>query len=273
MHHSEDHPRPLARRTNVQRNRMIRWAACLALLTLDIGCQTSPRPPAPEARATATPVAAPIPTPQPTATRIVSPPQTGDISANALRTALGTCAPVPGVTPFRTDENKAPSIAVCAATGAVWWTADFDVDCDGGTEPACRGDHTFLPDTAAHDSHGRPLDASHLPFVVVPLVSNGFDFRRAGLELGSVVAVLFGDKLEYAIIGDLGPRGVIGEGSFALAERLGINPDPNHGGTASGVTYIAFTGSDAVASPIENRARTEQIGTRRAALLETGGRP
>jgi len=184
-----------------------------------------------------------------------------------LRAALGTCAPLPNVTPFRSDARTAPSIALCAAPGAIWWSGDFDVDCDGGTEPACRADHTFLGDTAAHDAHGRPLDASHLPYVVVPQSSNGFDFRSSGLQLGSVVAVLFGDRLAYAVIGDLGPRGVIGEGSFALAEQLGINPDPNRGGVAQGVTYIAFTGADAVSSPFEDRSRTEQIGARRATAL------
>src|SRR5262249_61551117 len=122
---------------------------------------------------------------------------------------LGTCAPLPNVTPFRSDARTAPSIALCAAPGAIWWSGDFDVDCDGGTEPACRADHTFLGDTAAHDAHGRPLDASHLPYVVAPQSSNGFDFRSSGLQLGSVVAGLFRGRLPPPRGGGLGARGAL----------------------------------------------------------------
>jgi hypothetical protein len=240
-------------------------AALTAALLSFAACESTAPPATPPRVAAA--IASPTPAASTPRAPTTAPAASGRVDASALRAALGTCVPLPNVTAFRSDAHSAPSIQLCGRPGAVWWSGDLDVDCDGGTEPACHADRTFLGDTAARDAHGRPLDASHLPYVVVPQSSNGFDFRASGLRLGSVVAVMFRDRLEYAVVGDLGPRGVIGEGSFALAERLGINPDPNRGGVAAGVTYVAFTGADAVIAPVEDRTKTEEVGAQRAAAL------
>ncbi len=42
------------------------------------------------------------------------------------------------------------------------------------------------------------------------------------------------------MVGDTGPDEIIGEASYATAKALGIDPDPETGGTDSGVTYIVF---------------------------------
>lgn len=187
-------------------------------------------------------------------------PGTADLMTQ-LEDLTSSCNQLPGTTLFRSDASASPTIPVCELQGAVWWTSDFDIDCDGGTSALCRSDPYYLPGTAAVDSQGNYLDASNLPFVVAPLPSNGFDYQAEGLAMGTVVAILYNGQLEFAVIGDLGPRGVIGEGSAALADRLGINSHPVTGGASGNVaTFIAFTGSAADVDPIEDFNLAQQVG-------------
>src|SRR5262249_13032463 len=123
---------------------------------------------------------------------------------------------------------------------------------------------------AGTDSMGKPLDASILPFVVVPVASNGFDFMAAGLQYGSVVAVIYEDKLVYAIVGDQGDKGIVGEGSYALATLLGVPNDPQTGGVGSGVTYILFTGGSAVVQKPEDNTEATTLGEKLARMLIQG---
>ena len=64
----------------------------------------------------------------------------------------------------------------------------------------------------------------------------------------------------YGIFGDAGPSGAIGEGSYAMAEALGIPPSPISGGVDSGVTYLIFTGSGARVSRNEDHAEAVSRG-------------
>jgi hypothetical protein len=195
---------------------------------------------------------------------VSSGPQTAPADLVAL---LSSCQQLSGTTSFRTDEGAAKTVPICQLNGAVWWKADMDIDCDGGKGTACKSDPYYQADTAAVDSSGNALDASTLPYVVVPLPSNGFDYKAAGLKLGSVVGVIYQGKIMYGIIGDLGPTGVIGEASYAMASKLGINPSPISGGVDSGVTYVAFTGSSAVVTKKEDAAQAAQIGQARTAAV------
>jgi hypothetical protein len=191
----------------------------------------------------------------------------GTAGAADLLAALGACQQIAGTTLFRKDAGSSKTVPVCSVPGAVWWTADLDVDCDGGTGSACLADPDYQAETATVDSHGNPLDASTLPYVVVPMSSNGFDYKAQGLKLGSVVAVIYKGQVAYGILGDIGPAGVIGEASYAMAKLLGINPSPTSGGVDSGVTYVAFTGSSAVVSKKEDHAAAVSIGQAKAAAL------
>ncbi|MGW9190215.1 glycoside hydrolase family 75 protein [Streptomyces rubiginosohelvolus] len=162
---------------------------------------------------------------------------------------------------YRTDSGSAKAtVPVCGTRDAVFWKADMDIDCDGRKTRACnrKTDPYFLPETAFQSSRGEPLDSAALPHVVVPGPSKVWDYRKAGLTGGSVVAVVYRDRVRYGVIGDTGPRGIIGEASYAMAKTLGIDPDPSTGGAESGVTYIAFKNSRI--SPIESRARAQSRG-------------
>jgi len=184
-----------------------------------------------------------------------------------LTALLTNCQQVAGTTKFAKDSGGTKSVPLCQLSGAIWWTADLDVDCDGGKAAACTSDPYYQSETAAVDSLGNALDASTLPYVVVPLPSNGFDYKVAGLKLGSVVGVIYQGKIMYGIIGDLGPTGVIGEASYAMAQKLGINPSPISGGVDSGVTYVAFTGTSAIVTKKEDAVQAAQIGASRAAAV------
>ncbi|MFH8486967.1 glycoside hydrolase family 75 protein [Streptomyces longisporoflavus] len=153
---------------------------------------------------------------------------------------------------YRTDDGAAETIPVCGKRGAVHWTADMDIDCDGRPSPACnrRTDPLFQNTTAFQESTGRQLSAEWLPYIVVPGASSRWNHTEHGITGGSVAAVIHGDKVLYAVVGDTGPTELIGEASYAAAKALGIRPDPGTGGTDSGVTYIVFDGPKA--SPIED---------------------
>jgi hypothetical protein len=191
----------------------------------------------------------------------------GAPTAADLLALTQTCQVVAGTTKFATDAGGAKTISICQLNGAVFWNADMDVDCDGGQSAICMNDASYLPDTSATDSQGNPLDASTLPYFVIPLPSNGFDYAQQGIQLGSVGAVIYNGQIQYGIFGDEGPKGMIGEASYAMASLLGVDPDPNTGGVDSGVTYLVFQGPTGVVSKNEDHAEAVTIGEQRAKEL------
>jgi hypothetical protein len=161
---------------------------------------------------------------------------------------------------FKTDSENSRTIPVCGANGAVFWTADMDIDCDGQRTTQCNEntDCCFQNDTAFHQSNGQPLNSAQLPYVVVPSPSSTWDYRNFGVAGATIVAVIFNNRVEYAVVGDTGPTDIIGEASYRTASDLGIDPDPSTGGTDSGVTYILFKNSQA--TPIENHGNAVSQG-------------
>ncbi|MCL8015494.1 glycoside hydrolase family 75 protein [Streptomyces sp. AS02] len=191
------------------------------------------------------------------------PPLEGSVRAADLLAKVSSCAQI-SKGKFRTDQGAPAAVPVCGKHGAVFWKADMDIDCDGQRTDSCNEntDPWFQPDTAFHQSDGKPLRSDTLPYVVVPAVSGTWDYKAAGIQGGGVVAVIHGDQVLYAVVGDTGPKAVIGEASYAAAEALGINPDPATGGTGPGVTYILFRNSKV--SPIESHDAAVSLGERLA---------
>jgi hypothetical protein len=192
------------------------------------------------------------------------------VRAADLLARTGDCAPVSRGR-YRSDEGAPADIPVCGTRGAVFWKADLDIDCDGRPGLRCNSDTDpyFSASTAFTQSDGRYLDAERLPFIVVPAPSGIWNHRDDGVRGGSVAAVVHRDRVQYAVVGDVGPGHIIGEASYATAERLGIDPDPRGGGTDSGVTYIVFKNSRA--SPIESHAAAVAEGERLARQWVDGG--
>ncbi|RZB18943.1 hypothetical protein StrepF001_08415 [Streptomyces sp. F001] len=190
-------------------------------------------------------------------------PHEGTVTAADLLAKVRDCTPVSNGR-YRTDRDTAATVPVCGTHDAVFWKADMDIDCDGRPGIHCNSatDPYFLPSTAFQQSDGRYLDAERLPYVVVPMPSDIWNYRDHGVRGGSVVAVVYRDQVQYAVVGDTGPADIIGEASYATAAALGIPPDPRAGGTDSGVTYIVF--KDSQASPIESHEAAVSEGERLA---------
>lgn len=198
-----------------------------------------------------------------------APQHVGAVSAADLLARVRHCTPV-SQGRYRTDQDTPATVPVCGTGGAVFWKADLDIDCDGRPGRYCnsRTDPLFAPGTAFQQSDGRDLSAETLPYVVVPAPSDTWDHRRDGVRGGSVAAVVYGDRVQYAVVGDVGPDDIIGEASYATAVGLGIRPDPHGGGTPSGVTYIVF--KDSEVKPIEDHAAAVATGERLARLFVRG---
>lgn len=193
-------------------------------------------------------------------------------TADQLREAVNGCDTELSNSDYSQDSGGTSDIPVCqSAGGAVHWKADFDVDCDGQRTDECNEntDPYFQPETAFTQSDGKPLNSAELPHIVVPLPSDKWDYKGAGIGGGTVAAVTYEDKVVYAVVGDLGPKTIIGEGSYALAEQLGIDPDPSTGGISGKVVdYILFPG--VTATPIEDPAQSESLGSDAANKLVEG---
>src|SRR6266545_4488409 len=182
-------------------------------------------------------------------------------TANELLAKVTTCSQISNGK-YKTDSDvSTATVAVCQKTGAVFWKADMDIDCDGIRTTQCNEttDPWFQPDTFCHTSTDTPLNSAALPYVVVPSPSSIWDYRNYSIGCGTVVAVIYNNRVEYAVVGDTGPTTIIGEASYATANDLGIDPDPEFGGTDTGVTYIVFQGSQRV-SPIESHSATVTLG-------------
>ncbi|MEU7721408.1 glycoside hydrolase family 75 protein [Streptomyces tibetensis] len=193
------------------------------------------------------------------------------VSAADLLAGVSQCTPVSRGR-YRRDNGAPANIPVCGTRDVVFWKADMDIDCDGRPGPRCnvRTDPYFAASTAYPQSDGRPLSAERLPFIVVPAPSRRWDYRDHGIGGGSVVAVVYRDRVQYAVVGDAGPQGIIGEASYATAKGLGIRADPHGGGAPSGVTYIVFKNTRV--SPIEDHAAAVTEGERAAKRFATGSR-
>ncbi|MDT3725621.1 glycoside hydrolase family 75 protein [Streptomyces sp. DSM 41972] len=185
------------------------------------------------------------------------------VTAADLLARVSGCAPV-SQGRYRKDRGRAATVPVCGTREAVYWKADMDIDCDGRPGRHCNAatDPHFSSSTAFAQSDGRALSSEKLPYVVVPAPSSLWDYREHGVRGGSVAAVVYRDRVSYAVVGDTGPADIIGEASYAAAKSLGIDPDPRSGGTPSGVTYIVF--KDSRVTPLEGREAAKTQGERLA---------
>jgi len=191
----------------------------------------------------------------------------GPVSAAELLDLTASCNWIGG--DYAENAGESASIPVCGLEGAVHWTADFDVDCDGLVTDECNEetDPWFQPMTALTDSNGNYIDASIVPYLVVPSPSSRFNYANHGVRLGAAGAIVYNGRVEYVVFADTGPEEIIGEGSYAAAVNLGIDPDPETGGSGGPVTFIVFSGEEAVIDVPESHAQAQELGERLANRL------
>jgi hypothetical protein len=192
-------------------------------------------------------IAAVTPTAPPTASQLLS------------RAAKGCTVVSKGK--YKSDDETAANISICKAGSAFVWKADMDVDCDGIQTSHCNKsvDPWYQGQTSFQTSKGKWFQADLTHYYVIPLPSSRFNYKSSGIKPGSVAAVIYKNKIVYAVFADEGPNNIIGEASYATARDLGINPDPKNGGTDGPVTYIVFPGK--VPSPVENNTAITNAGT------------
>lgn len=171
---------------------------------------------------------------------------------------------------FSSDRGRPPVLPTARVTrdgerGPVVFEADMDIDADGAGGWH-RADRTGQSQTSLRYPNGESLNPGTLPFMVVPT-----DFNRAhpDVRLGDYGVISYRGKSVYAIVGDRGPAGVLGEASISAAVSLGINPDPNRGGVDSGVRYAIFPGTADRTPPRDARS----IQVRGAQLSQQLGLP
>lgn len=114
--------------------------------------------------------------------------------------------------------------------GQIYVEADMDIDADGSPRAKVIDPGNGQLETALQypgvSGQAKNVDAEKVPYFVLPgakPASQSF-FSRMGIKKGDVAAVIFKNKIEYAIFADVGPATKMGEGSIALAQSLGHNP-------------------------------------------------
>ena len=181
-------------------------------------------------------------------------------TASQLLAKVRTCTVV-SHGKYATDDGESSTVNICKQGSAFFWKADMDIDCDGVRTSNCNEDTDpwYQDQTSFETSQGRPFQADRTHYFVIPLPSSRFNYASNGIRPGSVAAVIYNNKVVYAVFADEGPNNIIGEASYATASALGIDPNPETGGVDSGVTYIVFPGS--VPSPVETNSAIDSKGS------------
>jgi hypothetical protein len=171
---------------------------------------------------------------------------------------------------YATDDGESSTVNICKQGSAFFWKADMDIDCDGVRTSNCNEntDPWYQDQTSFETSQGRPFQADSTHYFVIPLPSSRFSYSGNGITPGSVAAIIYNNKVVYAVFADEGPNNIIGEASYATARALGIDSNPETGGVDSGVTYIVFPGK--VPSPIESNSAIDSSGAAAATAFVNG---
>jgi hypothetical protein len=180
-------------------------------------------------------------------------------SAATLLSKVTTCSVV-SHGKYATDDGESSTVNICKQGSAFFWKADMDIDCDGVRTSNCNEDTDpwYQDETSFETSKGKPFQSDSTHYFVIPLPSSRFDYTSNGIKPGSVAAIIYNNKVVYAVFADEGPSNIIGEASYATAKALGIDPDPATGGVDSGVTYIVFPGAGP--SPVESNSAIDSKG-------------
>ncbi|GIM90973.1 glycoside hydrolase family 75 protein [Paractinoplanes toevensis] len=190
---------------------------------------------------------------------VATPAQAAGPTAAQLLAKTNSCT-VASKGKYATDDGGSSTVNICKSGSAFFWKADMDIDCDGVRTSNCNEDTDpwYQNQTSFETSAGKSFQADKTHYFVIPLPSSRFNYSSSGIKPGSVAAIIYNNKVVYAVFADEGPSNIIGEASYATAQALGINPDPENGGATSGVTYIVFPGS--VPSPVESNSAIDSKG-------------
>lgn len=149
---------------------------------------------------------------------------------------------------YHPDNSSGLDYLVNAGKPGSWWALVTDdgrpsgnpiIQKDSDPAPGFYISTTSLEDGSRDRTDPRRyVDSATVPYIVLP---GRFNHGK----LGDLAAVCREDtgKVAFAVVADVGPANKIGEGSIALAERLGIPSNAKNGGIDHGITYIVFPNS------------------------------
>ena len=136
--------------------------------------------------------------------------------------------------------------------------------------PGCYVSPTTLNDKKlAKENPLKYLNSEQIPFIALPS-----EVTKAGnIKIGDFAFVYNSKngKSCFAIFGDGGPKGKLGEGSVFLADRLGVNSNPRNGGVSEGIIYLVFPGTGEGNGYLRTLEEINSNG--KAALEKSGGMP
>jgi Fungal chitosanase of glycosyl hydrolase group 75 len=162
--------------------------------------------------------------------------------------------------------------------GQLYLDSELQLDTDGWPGPPGGTEPTHQDETSLRYNDDKSINANTVPFFVLPLpISWPAQF---GIALGDYAAVLYKNRLAYAVFADQGPKAKIGEGSIELFRRLGqerIKPNGHVWDTGMGphVITIVFPGSGKGQRHFANQTSliTDLEVTGRASFTALGGDP
>jgi hypothetical protein len=166
--------------------------------------------------------------------------------------------------------HPAPAFIGKLESGEIFFDSSLELDTDGWPDGEHAGDPDWQPDTSLRLSDHSSLDANAIPYFVLPLPPSWP--AQFGIQLGDCAAVVFRQKLAFAIFGDRGPRSKVGEGSIELLRRLGeerIRPDRTviNAGMGPRVITIIFPGSGVSSDRVDQQTLLQAIDQKGASLL------
>src|SRR6266851_2129765 len=131
-------------------------------------------------------------------------------------TRLGTIAEnLQSAAPVEGHFSKGGKAILRLPDGQLYYDSLLDLDSDGSRFAV--QDRTGDPDTSLHQPDGKPVDSENIPYFVMPRTFA----EQFGIVLGDIAAVIFKDKIEFAVFADHGPSKKLGEGSITLHRSLG----------------------------------------------------
>jgi len=131
-----------------------------------------------------------------------------------------------------------------------WWGVATDTGRKDGTPVVQNASDPYpgyyVSTTALGDPQYRRTDPKRyvnsdaIPYLAVPK-----EVLTLGVHLGDLAVVLSQKTgaCSGALVADIGPPRKIGEGSIALARRLGVPSSPKNGGASRGLVYLIFPNS------------------------------
>jgi hypothetical protein len=200
-----------------------------------------------------------------------SPAPSGYKTDPASAKLLGDVLPLIGkAKPVRQNFNFV-TFAGTLAGGQLVFQSQLQLDTDGWPDGQSDPDWQRTTSLRCHD--GNYVNANEVPYFVLP----GGWYSQFGIKLGDLAAIIYKDKLAFAVFADTGPKTKLGEASLELfrllgEERLRPNGKVIDSGMGGGITTIVFPGSYKGSPYQDQESLLNYVETRGKVLfLQLGG--